>query len=232
MTLGLTVAKYVAGETKFQGSIVARERFSVTVTAPSSSYSGTVTLYANSKTSDTAFKLATVTMKAGKGSATGLMISQVLADGDASRKITAVGANRTDTGSIEIGVWFRGIATTHDFAPPNNCSGSCPSDAVALPAYDLCKTGIEVYSAESGRSTSGKVWDVGPWFDYNHCGSDAYWLKGTVPLATTYKGQPMSAACGGSDKRIINGAIIDISPSMMSALRGSGTINNALWRFA
>ncbi len=231
MTLGLAVAKYVACEKDFQGSVVAREKFSVTVTAPNSSYTGNVTLYANSRTSDTAFRLATVSMKAGKGSASGLVISQVLDDGDASRKITAVSTNGADTGSIEVGVWFRGIATTHDFAPPNYCSGTCPEDAVALPAYGLCKTGILIYSAESGRSTSGKVWDVGPWFDANNCGSDAYWLKGTAPLATTYKGQPISAACGGSDKRVINGAIIDISPSMMSALKGSGTINNALWRF-
>ena len=238
MSFSITVPKAVAGESYYSGSVVARQAFTATVKALTSSgstdtnYSGTVTLYANSSTDDKGYKIGTANLTKGVGTSTSLKITSVIGTGS-GRKITAVDSSN-NTGYINVGVWFKGDATNFTGNSQSYC-GTPSGNYVALPAYGICKTDVAVYNPSTGKAASGKVMDIGPLFDANLCGSDAYWNTGTEPRSQAHKGEKRCELCGSDcskDKVVINGAIIDLSPNFMTALGGTGTITNAYWRFS
>lgn len=239
MQFVFSVPQKVPGESTYSGSVIARESFTINVLAiddygDPTNYNGTVPVYANSPTSDTAYQIGTVTFSSGRGTSTNLTITSVFNNG-ASRIIT-VSDGRVKS-SREVGVWFKGDATyfnTNGTYCEGIGKGKSPKYSVALPVYQLCEKQVKVYNPNTNRTLSGQVWDVGPFFDKNACGEDRYWETGTVPRAITYKNKKVCEVCNvpcDQYTRTINGAIIDLSPDLMRDLGGSGTITNALWRF-
>jgi hypothetical protein len=249
MPLQLTIPKVVAGETTYVSSIDARVPFTATLKmlntngSVNTSFNGTIYLYANSPTDDRAFSLGTASLSAGSGSASGLVISRVY-DLGASRRVTAVcflSGHYAET-YVDVGVWFKGKATIYtDTEQACDNYGTTPVKCVALPGPvgSLCNKSIRVYNPNTSMSSTGKFWEVGPFFDVNCCNFDEYWYTGTVPKAQTYEGEWRFDVCGSSscspptyNNRRINGAIIDLNTEMMSSLGPTENILNAHWRFA
>jgi len=229
MQFVFSVPQKVPGESTYSGSVIARESFTINVLAiddygDPTNYNGTVPVYANSPTNDTAYQIGTVTFSSGRGTSTNLTITSVFNNG-ASRIIT-VSDGRVKS-SREVGVWFKGDATYFNGNTNSYCSSGSqpPKYYVALPAYQLCDKSVKVHNPDTRITLSGRVWDVGPFFDAVACGSDRYWETGTVPRAITYKNKKVCEVCNvpcDQYTRTINGAIIDLSPDLMRDLGGSG----------
>lgn len=234
-TLSISVPKIVPAESYHPGSIIARQAFTIGVTAltsagyPDTSYNGTVTVYANSQSSDTAYQIGTVNIVNGTGTSTSLKITSVYGTGS-SRKITVVD-QYSNRASATVGVWFQGSASSFDAGTKAACGPTPPTYDVALPATSLCGQGVAVYNPNSGITLAASVWDVGPWVPCGTCPEDRYWNTGNVPFAEVNKGKSRSSLCGANCGSTINGAIIDLGIKLMSDLGGSGTISNAIWRF-
>lgn len=239
-TLTIVPPKEIQSETAYSGSVIARKNFNLTVRALKSSgqvdtgYSGTVTVYANSQSSDTAFVLGKITLSRGQGS--GYMnISSVYGTG-ASRKITVIDGSGAKA-SVNVAVWFQGKASEFNDSSVA-CGGTPPSRYAALPKKGLCDTNIIVINPSNGKKSTAPKKDVGPWVPCGNCPEDPYWNTGTVPWATTNNGKDRSTLCGSSScKYKVNGAIIDLSTKMMDDLGVSGSpltrsISNAVWRFS
>jgi hypothetical protein len=247
MPLQLTIPQVVAGETTYASSVAARVPFTATIKmlntngSVNTSFNGTIYLYANSPTDDRAFSLGTATLSSGSGSASGLVISRIY-NLSASRRVTAVSfvSGYYAETYVDVGVWFKGDASWYNDAKQVcDNQGTRPVNYIALPGASLCNKNIRVYNPNTSQSATGKVWDVGPFFDSYCCNYDEYWYTGTAPKSVTYKGQMRFTVCGSScsgapqhDDSQITGAIIDISPEMRNSLGASGTITNAYWRFA
>lgn len=242
--LYFSIAKNAPGEDVYSGSVIAREPFRIssgylvnTAGGPVKSFNATVPVYANSSSSLLGYQIGTVTFREGViRESTDMIITSVF--NQASRKITIQANGLTTT--VEVGVWFKGDASWFEGSNKSYCvgqHGSLPSNYVALPAYNVCAKSVKMYNPNTGKTATGKVWDVGPLFDANWCGTDPYWNTGTTPRAITYKGKKRCEVCKPNDSNckdttVINGAIIDISKNMRNALGATGTIPNAQWRFA
>lgn len=88
---------------------------------------------------------------------------------------------------------------------------------VALPdKFTDERPSVCVYNRESGVSLVAEIWDVGPWNT-----DDPYWEKGTRPQAES--GTDMTG-------RTTNGAGIDLSPALATALAISG-MGHVDWEF-
>ncbi|MOA02327.1 hypothetical protein D3C78_1217740 [compost metagenome] len=227
MALSISIGKAVAEEAYFSASVIARQAFNVTV----SGGSGTVTIYANSTTNDKAFNLGTISGGAGTKSVT---ITSVYGT-SSNRKITVVdGAN--NSASIIVGVWFKGDISTFSVSGGTPACGASgiPSNFAALPATGLCGEDLVIANPGTGQSATAVVWDVGPWVPYRNCSADPYWNTGTVPFAQQHKDEKRCGLCscpaGATDYKI-NGAILDVSSSVLSSVGASGTLTNGVWRF-
>lgn len=228
MALSVSIGKAVAQETYFSASIIARQAFTVSV----SGGTGTVTIYANSPTNDRAFSLGTITGGAGSRSVT---LTSVYGT-SSNRKITVVdGAN--NAASITVGVWFKGDISTFSVAGGTPACGASgiPANFAALPASGLCGEDLIIVNPGTGSAAAAVVWDVGPWVPYRSCPADPYWNNGTVPFAQEHKGEKRCGLCtcsSGSTDLTINGAILDVSSTVLSAVGASGTLTNGVWRFS
>ncbi|MFD0695432.1 hypothetical protein ACFQZT_15120 [Paenibacillus sp. GCM10027628] len=239
-TLAIGAPHAVSIEGYYSGSVIARKAFTISVTAltsgiPDTSYNGSVTIYANSASSDTAYTLGSVYLSNGSGTSGSLTISSVLGNGS-GRKIT-VRDSYGNTSSVSVGVWFQGDATTFDGHTGDYCGNTPPTYYVALPAYSSvlpCGTSVVVYNPGTGKSVTAQRYDVGPFVPYHSCSEDPYWQTGNIPFNVQHKGETRGTLCGyPSDTTKINGAIIDLGIPTAQALGSSGydTIPNALWRF-
>ncbi|WP_144941249.1 hypothetical protein [Paenibacillus sp. 32O-W] len=240
--LSVYVGKAVSGESYYSGSVISRQAFTVTVEAIDggrldTNYNGWVTIYANSPTNDRAFTIGSVYLSNGRGS-TSATISSVY-DQNSGRKIT-VADSAGRSASISVGVWFQGRATVFNAGSASYCQGTGhgapPANYVALPGYGLCKKSVVLFNPGNKKTSVGQIWDVGPYFDADRCGSDYYWNTGDVPRAQKpdYYDKKRCEKCGtdcNKDPLVMKGAIIDISPNMMSQLGASGEVQNACWRF-
>ncbi|SMF77941.1 hypothetical protein SAMN05661091_1506 [Paenibacillus uliginis N3/975] len=238
--LELTVPKVVTAEGTHPGSIIARQNFTVSVIARNSNgtidtaYNSTLTVYANSTSSDTAFTIGTINMSSGRGTSSNLNITSVYATGS-SRKIT-VKASNGDQANKLVGVWFKGKASEFNDTTVS-CQGTLPSRYIALPQTGHCSDNVIVHNTGTSKSVTALVKDVGPWVPCGTCLADPYWNTGTVPWAETNKDKDRSKLCGSNCKYTVNGAIIDLSKLIMDDLGVTGTantrsLNNALWRWA
>lgn len=245
--LWMAISKAVPAESYHPASVIARQSFGITIQPRlpggyvDSNYRGNIRIYANSPSSDTAFLLGGVYRSAGDTGFTyaSATISSVYNE-SSFRKITLVDDDGK-TVSMNVGVWFKGRATVFQGGPDSYYvdRGCTPltTNYVALPSYHLCGKQVAVANMANNRVVSAPVNDVGPYFDKKYCDEDEYWKNGTVPRAEQpgYLNKPRCEACNvpcntTGDKYKITGAIIDLSPAMMSSLGGSSEITCA-WRF-
>lgn len=237
--LVVQVAKNVSGESYHPASIIARKSFGVTILALlgtniDTSYNGLVDIYANSTTSDTGFLIGRANLSQGVGFAT-CKISSVYGE-SSFRKVTAVDPDGKRS-SINVGVWFEGDISTFAIPPggvPSCGSQNIPSNYAALPARNMCGANLAIFNPNNNRSTTAKVWDVGPWVPYKNCGNDKYWNTGNEPWAQQNKGKKRCAICTcdpGATDYTVNGAILDVAPSVLNSVGASSTLVNGLWRF-
>lgn len=244
--LSVYINKYVAGESYHPASVIARQSFTIQIRAhlPNGNldptYYGPIDIYANSTTSDTGFFLGRVSIFEGAGMTVySTMITSVFNE-SSFRKITVVDQDGKRA-SLNVGVWFQGRVTYYSDNGKQYCQGTGhgppPANFVALPGYGLCGKSLVMFNPNTNRTATGQIWDVGPYFDAERCGSDYYWRDGTVPRAQQpeYMNARRCEKCGtncNTDKLVMTGAIIDVSRNMLNQLGVSGgEIQNALWRF-
>lgn len=239
-TLAIGAPHAVSIESYYSGSVISRKPFTLSVTAlnggiPDTSYNSTITVYANSSSSDTAYQLGTFAVSGGSGTSGSLTITSVLGNGS-GRKIT-VADGYGNRASVTVGVWFQGDATTFDGHTGDACGNNPPQYYVALPATLSslpCGTNVVVYNPANGKYVTAQRYDVGPFVPYHSCSEDLYWQTGSIPFNVQHKNEVRGAICGyPSDTTVINGAIIDLGIPTAKALGGTGydTIPNAIWRF-
>lgn len=240
--LWMNIGKAVSAESYHPASVVARESFTITFQPRlpggyvDSSYLGNVRVYANSTSSDTAFLIGGFYRNAGDSgfSYASAAVSSVY-NQSSYRKITLVDDDGK-TVSMNVGVWFRGKITEFSVAGGTPaCGGSnIPSNFAALPASGLCGENLVISNPSTGQFANAVVWDKGPWVPYRNCGEDRYWNNGTVPFAQQHQGEKRCALCtcpAGANDYTINGAILDVSSTVLNAVGASGTLTNGVWRF-
>ncbi|WP_144941223.1 hypothetical protein [Paenibacillus sp. 32O-W] len=242
--LWMAISKAVPAESYHPASVIARQSFGITIQPRlpggyvDSNYRGNIRIYANSPSSDTAFLIGGVYRSAGDTGFTyaSATISSVYNE-SSFRKITLVDDDGK-TVSMNVGVWFQGKITQFTIPAGRNpaCGSNYPSNYAALPSSNraLCGKNIVVANQSNNRIANAVVYDVGPWVPYKNCGSDPYWNNGTVPWAQQHEGEKRCTLCGcdaGAPDYTVNGAILDVAPSVLSAVGASGTLTNGVWRF-
>ncbi|AGL00018.1 hypothetical protein [Desulfoscipio gibsoniae] len=180
--MNISVGKNAPGEGYFTGSVISGQSFKVTIT--NSGYTGSVTIYANSASSDTGYQLGSIYVQNGTG--TGYFtIRSVLGLTDSSRKLTAID-NKQNRASIVVGVWFQVTMTVECLNPDyNNVTLYCgqkyttKQKFASLPYGDrsrLCNHPVAIYATRTHQLATVPIQDAGP-----KTTTDNYWNKTGVP---------------------------------------------------